>query len=153
MPRLLILMCLCLSACTKNSQKPELPTALNPEIRTAYETGQAILLYHFNPQSTHSEAYADWYAYLEDFKHSEGKDFYIQAIDASLLPKLIPKIELVNDFSLFIKKNLPSYLYPAVILEPQIYQAVVHMYTKQPLTKQDWAFIPEQVHLLEEKKR
>ena len=144
----LLSLSLYLSACTQNLPRPELPSTLSPEIRIVYETGQAILLYHFDPQATHSEAYADWSAYLKDFKHTEGKAFYIQAIDTAILPTLINKTELINDFSLFIKKGLPSYLYPAVILEPQIYQAVAHKYIKQPLTKQDHAFLPEQVYLL-----
>ena len=150
MLRLIFLLSLCLnlSACVQSPKKTILPAELSSEIRAAYEAGQAILLYRFDPLGFDSEAYADWHAYLTDFKKAEGNEFFTQEIDATVLQKLVPDSKEEIDFSLFIKKGQPSYLYPDVILEPQIYLAVFHVYSGNATTDEDAAFMPPKVDLL-----
>ncbi len=139
---------LSLGACAQHSERSELPAGLSQDIKDAYDSDQAILLYYFDPKARESEAYADWSAYLENFKRSEGADFYIRSFDISELRSLVDNTKSVIDFSLFIKDGHPSYLYSDVILEPQVYRAVFHSYSGQQMTEEDRAFVPEQVDLL-----
>lgn len=138
---------LSLGACGQHAEKPELPENLSQDIKDAYDNDQAILLYYFTPKTKGTEAYADWSAYLDDFKRSLGADFYIRSFDISELRSLVKNTSSVEDFSLFLKDGHPTYLYPDVILEPQVYRAVFHSYSGQPITDEDRAFMPEKVDL------
>lgn len=139
---------LSLGACAQNSGKSKFPEGLSLGVTDAYENDQAILLYYFDSKSSGSEAYADWVTYLEDFKRSEGADFYVQSFEFSELSSLVESAAAVIDFSLFIKAGHPSYLYSDVIVEPQVYRAVFHSYSSQEITDEDRAFMPEKVDLL-----
>lgn len=152
MLRLLFLMgiFLALSGCSQNSEKTYLPTQLSPEIKDAYENGQAILLYYVNQKDNRTEAYSDWFAYFQDFKASKATDFYIQAIDHQELTRLVSGSEPVKEFSLFIKAGYPSFLYPDMILEPQVYGAVANIYSGNVVSDMDRAFMPGEVRLLME---
>lgn len=140
----LLLIFLVTAACAQKPKDTVLPASIAPEIVNAYKSGQAILLYRFNGSEA-SEAYADWQSYLQDFKLIDGKGFYIQAIDTDTLASLTPNSAQTKDFSLFIKKGSPSYLYSDVIVEPQVYLAVTHAFAGQKLNGEDRAFIPKQV--------
>ncbi|PCK08995.1 MAG: hypothetical protein COA42_06165 [Alteromonadaceae bacterium] len=146
MLRLLALLSIFLvtSACAHKPKDAVLPTSIAPAITNAHKTGQAILLYRYSGSEA-SEAYADWQGYLQDFKLTDGKEFYIQAIDTETLLSLTPNATQTEDFSLFIKKGSASYLYDDIIVEPQVYLAVVHAFAGQKLNEEDRAFIPEQV--------
>ncbi len=113
----------------------------------AYHAGQSVLLFHV-AAAIESEAYFDWYSTFSDFHKSQGKGFYFQQLDPAYLPQFLPNLEDIKEFSIFLKKGRPAYLYSGIILEPQVYQAVVNVYAGNELSDIDRVFLPQQVNLL-----
>jgi len=64
-----------------------------------------------------------------------------------LLSQIISQKSLVSNFSLFIKKGKPAFLYPYLIVEPQVYVAVERLFNNDKLTTEDFAFLPKKVTL------
>jgi hypothetical protein len=122
------------------------PGSLSEEARKAYRNGQIVLLFTFRESIRDSEAYADWAAYLNDFKSGDGASFYIAEVSGKDWQLL--GIE-EKEFSLFFKKGYPSYIYEGLILEPQVYMAVDKRYSDQTLSDMDNAFLPDELEWLE----
>jgi len=131
------------SACdAQDEMKNEvrLPKSLPPEIRQAYASGSPLVLFAYRDAIKDSESYADWAAYLNDFKEDKGTNFVFFRLSPSHLAAIIPKAE---EFTLFVKKGHAAYFYAGLIVEPQIYTSVYKIYTKAPLNRMDNAFLPE----------
>lgn len=50
------------------NQNSELPNFTKKELREIYALGEAMVLFSFSKDIVATEAYADWEAYLSDFK-------------------------------------------------------------------------------------
>lgn len=120
-----------------------LPSSLDKNIHAAYNEGKSILL--FSSQNGRGEAYADWAAYLNDFKEKAGSDFIMKRVTPNLINDFASDSSAITEFSLFVKKGKPSLLYEGMILEPQVYIAVKHFYDGLPLTSEDNAFLPDEI--------
>lgn len=149
-----ILLALFLYGCTDSNtaiSEPILSTVLDEKTHIAYQQGKGILLFYYHKkntaQQTNQETYADWAAYLNDFKEETGDDFFIQEAEPNTLTLLTQKASTELGFNLFIKKGKSTFYYNDLIVEPQVYQAVINSYKGKALTEEDKAFIPEIITL------
>ena len=153
---IILVLCLPLFSCVNNKSiidtQTTLPNTLHTDIVTDYNNGQSILLFAYNNAFTSTEAYADWATYLNDFKQTTGAKFKFHRIKTDSLKSAIPDISGISEFSVFIKKGAPSYLYKDFIVEPQVYTAVFHVYNQKKLTVEDKNFLPKTVSLITQKK-
>lgn len=151
-----LVLCLPLFSCVKNNSISEnqiaLPSTLNANILTEYNNGHAIIIFAYSDTTTTTEAYADWAAYLNDFKSTTGEEFKFHRIERDELKSTIPDISNISEYSVFIKKGFPSYLYKDFIVEPQVYTAVFHDYNQEELTTEDKNFLPGVITLSSFKK-
>jgi hypothetical protein len=132
-----------ITACTLNTVGVKNTPAINylsNQSMVAYKKGEGVLLFSFRKDTQDTEAYSDWAEYLNDFKSNTGSSFSIFEITSK--EKLTLNRDL-QDFSVFLKKGYPSYLYDGLIVEPQVYSAVYKIYTNQKLSHMDKSFLPE----------
>jgi len=142
---------LCLLACAQAKKDPysanDLLNTLNVSVRTSYEQDKTILLYAYEDSVENSEAYADWAAYLNDF--SEIKSDQLDAVRVSRLDFEQEMISFLDDtennFTLFLKKDMPIYYYEGLILEPQVYTAINRVHKTLELNDEHKAFLPTKV--------
>ncbi|MCF6323111.1 MAG: hypothetical protein L3J89_02105 [Gammaproteobacteria bacterium] len=130
----------CVQADTKNNKF--LPIPLSDDLKEIYDSGQSLVLYSYRDEVVLSEAYADWEAYLNDFKQGTGKNyFYLKLASKGLEPIIYGATE----FTLFLKKDYPVFLYDGFIVEPQVYTAIHRKFSQKSLTDIDRAFMPEEI--------
>ena len=131
---------------TPIEQQPfDYSSKLPDDAAKAYLNGKILILYGYsNPAST-SEAFADWQAYLNDYLSSSGESIYHTKISAKSLAELTRQTVIEPEFTLFLKKDSPSYYYSDFIVEPQVYRAVEAAYSGKLMTDEDNAFLPEQL--------
>jgi len=113
---------------------------LSTEVQNAYNNDQSVLLFSFHKNTQNSEAYADWAEYLNNFSSNPNSDFHLFKIskeDKNYLS--IPE----NNFTVFLKKEHPTYFYSGLIVEPQVYTAVKKQYSKENLSEMDRSFLPQ----------
>jgi hypothetical protein len=132
-PVWLILLFGCNATPDHSIQVPALAGALDGSSKAAYEQGRPLLLFAYRDGIRSTEAYADWAAYLNDFKADASAAFYFQRTDAEALKSVLPDIPDATEFSVFLKKGMPAYLYEGLIVEPRVYTAVERVYRKQSL--------------------
>lgn len=108
----------------------------------AYQSGKSVILFSYNEKDKNTEAFADWEAYLIDFKQGNGHNYIYIKVGAEALGDINPK---PTEFTLFLKKDFPIYYYDSFIVEPQVYHAVHKVYTSIPLEDVDRAFLPENI--------
>ena len=125
----------------------ELPATLEATITTAYDRGAALLLFAYDDGIAGTEAYADWSAYLNDVNTQSKAVFQIFRVKPNALVTAIPMTRELTEFTVFLKKGMPTYLYEDLIVEPQVYTAVEHVYEELPITNENKAFLPEEVIL------
>ena len=144
---ILCYLCLCVNiiACAQTTtQDSEItPIALSDSMKKLYHSGQFLILYSYRNQVIDSEAYADWNSYLSEFKQQEGKN--------NLYYKVAPKdfeavIAGATEFTLFLKKGYPVYIYDGFIVEPQVYTSVHRKFSNEILTDIDKAFLPDKIN-------
>lgn len=141
-PALAAAISLVVISCGQNFEKSEdpIPSSLPKTVKQAYEDGRSIVLFSYREEITNSEAFADWGSYLEDFKEGKGSHFYYSKVNADKLRTPTPEAE---EFTLFLKKGYPTYLYEDLIVEPQVYTAVYKRYSGLELDDVDRAFLPK----------
>ena len=127
----------CVQAGTKNY-----PVTLSSNFEKIYDSGQSLVLYSYEDDSLSSEAYADWDAYLNDFKKGHGKSYFYSKVTNNEFES-IPSG--TSEFTLFLKKGHPTLLYDGFIVEPQVYTAVHRKFSKETLTNVDNAFMPNEI--------
>ncbi|WP_185231642.1 hypothetical protein [Teredinibacter franksiae] len=114
----------------------------SPELQQRYDLGKPIVLFSYSEDISATEAYADWAAYLNEFKQEQGDGFlFIRVVKADFNIQLGDE----DEFTLFVKKGYPNYLYQGLIVEPQVYGAVAKRYSDTALSGMDRAFMPEEV--------
>lgn len=112
----------------------------------AYDGGNLVLLYAYNDEVMGSEAFSDWEHYLHDFKKNHIKELVtdrITTVDIVGVDGVV--VVSATEFTLFMKKGFPSYFYEGLIVEPQVYQAVLRSYSNLELRSMDRAFMPKKV--------
>jgi hypothetical protein len=132
-----------LTACALNSvgiKNTPIISYLSDKSMVAYERGEGVLLFSFSKNTLDTEAYADWAEYLNDFKLNTPSGLTILEITSKEKSALNSNLQ---DFSVFLKKGYPSYLYDGLIVEPQVYTAVYKRYTDQELSQMDESFLPD----------
>ena len=118
------------------------PFPLPAELEKVYDAGQTLILYAYQDEVIKSEAYADWEAYLNDFKQGVGKQAFYSKVPAAQFKSAVAG---ATEFTLFLKKGFPAFLYDGLIVEPQVYSAVHRVFSKEPLRDIDRAFMPEEI--------
>jgi hypothetical protein len=140
---LILSLLISLTACGLNSagiKNTSIINYLSDKSMVAYERGEGILLFSFSKNTRDTEAYADWAEYLNDFKLNTPSGLTILEITSKEKSALNRNLQ---DFSVFLKKGYPSYLYDGLIVEPQVYTAVYKIYTDQELSQMDESFLPD----------
>lgn len=143
------ILCLFLLGClgpTKKQDVQLLVKTLDAKALSAFHKGHTILFYAYSDKIAETEAYADWAAYLNDFQESSNADVYFSRVQKNALVPIFPQLANHTEFSLFLKKGMTAYLYVDLIIEPQVYTAVKHVYGELPLTAVDKAFLPEEIN-------
>lgn len=130
-----------LVACTHVDNKFH-PIALSDDFEKIYDSGQPLILYSYRDDVVLSEAYADWEAYLNDFKQGTGQNYFYSKVESDEFKSIVSGS---TEFTLFLKKGYPVFLYDGFIVEPQVYTAIRKMLSKEPLTNVDRAFMPEKI--------
>lgn len=132
-----------ITACDMDSEavkNTSVTNYLSTKSMAAYENGESVLLFSLSKNTRDTEAYADWAEYLNDFKLNPPSKFSILEITPKEKSALNSNLQ---DFSVFLKKGYPSYLYDGLIVEPQVYTAVYKRYTDQELSQMDESFLPD----------
>lgn len=141
---LCIFLSLILSACNTNTVANDFPSdymiTLNDEQVKAYSNGDSILLYAYNKADFNDESYSDWSHYLNQFSEDTKGTFIIREIKSNVLASNNKNI-VEENFSVFLKKGMPSYVYQGAIFESQVYTAIDNVYKARELTEEDKAFL------------
>jgi hypothetical protein len=119
-----------------------LPIALSDDLQKVYDSGQSLILFSYRDEVVLSEAFADWEAYLSDFRQQDGQSYFYSKVGRE---EFVSIVSGVTEFTLFLKKGYPVFLYDGFIVEPQVYTAVHRKFSKEPLREVDIAFMPEEI--------
>ncbi|WLQ17373.1 hypothetical protein O5O45_15785 [Hahella aquimaris] len=108
------------------------------------KNAQIQLFLQDSPMSE-SELYADWAAYLNDFKSAEGENLSINhALNASPTLNNINLNGFKEKYStLFVVSDHACYLYTGPILEPAVYDFIHKISTQQDIPEFLTQFSPE----------
>jgi len=143
----LCLMTACSTDTAQNNNVADYTITLNSELMTAYNNGDSILLFSYERESFHPETYADWAFYLNEFSHEQQDTFIIKQVKANTLTSSTSTEIVSKNFSVFLKKEMPSYLLSDPILEPQVYTSISKVYKQKTLTEADNAFLSLETNL------
>ncbi len=113
------------------------------EISNSLNKGVIVIIYQMDNNDKKSEQYADWSANLNDFVHDNQKKYHVYKSSTAISQTLKSnKISHPNNYTLFLKKGKPSYLYDGVIVERMVYMAIDEAYTKNSISPMSEAFLP-----------
>jgi len=143
---LLFFLCVCMTlmACTQAHDKNNdfLPILLSDDLKKIYDSGQSLILYSHRDEVVKSEAYADWDAYLNEFQQEVGQSYFYSKVAREDFEVIISG---ATEFTLFLKKGYPIFIYDGFIVEPQVYTAIHRKFSNKSLTDVDRAFLPEEI--------
>lgn len=148
--RLLIIFSLFfLFSCSTNSAKQSatsIISLLSEQGSDRYSAGYGVVLFSYSNNIETTEAYADWASYLNDFKESNEGRWHFERVQQNDLGGInldnTPHLNSLSEFTVFLKKGKPVYIYSDLIVEPQVYISVKHAYDGVSLSDEDKAFLP-----------
>jgi hypothetical protein len=148
--RVLIIFLITFAAGCANSATPgAAPDNLLRKIETALGRGQAVIVYSMTNMDRTTEQYADWSANLNEFSSAHAGKYQVFSADEKF-KKLLVKSNVggSKEFTVFMKKDYPTYCYDGVVVEQAVYLAIDNKYSGKPLSAMDKAFLPNEINFL-----
>jgi len=116
------------------------------KINSDLSNGHIVVVYQMLNNDTASEQYADWAYYLNEFAASNAPLYKFYSVDAAFNNRLSKcKLDITGSFTLFLKKDAPSFFYSGVVVENLVYLAVKAHYAQEELLPGYRAFMPDEV--------
>ncbi|MBI1422148.1 MAG: hypothetical protein GC149_01695 [Gammaproteobacteria bacterium] len=146
--QLLLIFTIMLAVGCANSATPGTATAeLLKKIENTLGQGQAVIVYHMTNMDRTTEQYADWSASLNEFSSAHADKYKVFSADIKFKTMLVKSNFGRNkEFTVFMKKDYPTYYYDGVIVEQAVYIAIDNKYSGKPLSGMDKAFLPKEIN-------
>jgi len=130
----------CANSETPSAHSDELLSSIDKSIKQ----GKTVIVYQMKNIDKTTEQYADWSAYLNDFMKEKANSYKAYSANKAFNTKL-SKIKTNTDrsYTVFLKREKPTYYYDDVIVEPSVYDAVDNQYSDKELSAMNNAFLPD----------